>query len=113
GRLAEQPLLMLAPEFMVARHVAELAQRTGLRLRTRLRDATPEAVISLARRGWGVGVLPDSVRVPPDVVSVPLARAGVTADFDYVIAWLGDRTLPEAARTLVEILVRETATFRS
>jgi len=112
GRLASEPLLMLAPEFMVARHVAGLAQRSGLRLHTRLRDATPEAVISLARRGWGVGVLPDSVRMPPDLTAVPLARAGTTADFDYVIAWADDRTLPRAARELVDVLVRETAAFR-
>ncbi|MGZ4207486.1 MAG: LysR family transcriptional regulator substrate-binding protein, partial [Actinomycetota bacterium] len=111
--LASEPLLMLAPEFMVARHVMDLAERTGLQLHARLRDASPEAVLSLARRGWGVGVLPDSVRIPPDLVSVPLARAGASAEFDYVIAWLADRTLPAAASALVQTLVRETAAFRS
>ncbi|MGZ4189329.1 MAG: LysR family transcriptional regulator [Actinomycetota bacterium] len=111
--LASEPLLMLAPEFMVARHVMDLAERTGLQLHLRLRDASPEAVLSLARRGWGVGVLPDSVRIPPDLVSVPLARAGASAEFDYVIAWLADRTLPAAASALVQTLVRETAAFRS
>jgi DNA-binding transcriptional LysR family regulator len=113
AQLAEEPLLMLAPEFMVAHHVTQLAQRTGLQLRTRLRDATPDAVLSLARRGWGVGVLPDAVRVTGDVVTVPLARAGTSADFDYAIAWLDDRTLPPAARALVNTLVKETAAFRS
>lgn len=113
AQLAAEPLLMLAPEFMVARHVANLARRTGIRLRVRLGDATPEAVLALARRGWGVGVLPDSVRMPADVVAVPLARAGTSADFDYVIAWLGERTLPAAAGALVETLVRETAAFRT
>lgn len=111
-QLAEHPLLMLAPEFMVTRHVTDLATRTGLRLWVRLRDATPEAVLSLARRGWGVGVLPDSVRIPPDVASVPLARAGTSADFDYVVAWIADRTLPPAADDLIDTLVRETAAFR-
>jgi len=110
--LADEPLLMLAPEFMVARHVLDLAERTGLRLNSRLRDASPEAVLSLARRGWGVGVLPDSVRIPNDLVSVPLARAGASAEFDYVIAWLAGRTLPRAAESLVQTLVRETAAFR-
>ena len=112
AQLAEEPLLMLAPEFMVTRHVTNLATRTGLRLWIRLRDATPEAVLALARRGWGVGVLPDSVRIPSDVVAVPLARGGTSADFDYVIAWLADRTLPPTAGDLVETLVRETAAFR-
>ena len=112
GALAAEPLLMLAPEFMVTRHVTHLAERAGLRLRVRLRDATPEAVVSLARRGLGVGVLPDSVRLPPDIRSVPLARAGSSADFDYVIAWLHERTLPPAAGALVDALVRETAAFR-
>lgn len=111
-QLAEQPLLLLAPEFMVTRHVTNLATRTGLRLWVRLRDATPEAVLSLARRGWGVGVLPDSVRIPSDVASVPLARAGTSADFDYVVAWIADRTLPPAADDLIDTLVRETAAFR-
>lgn len=111
-QLAREPLLMLAPEFMVTRHVVDLAVRTGLRLQVRLRDATPEAVVSLARRGWGVGVLPDSVRLPPDLATVPLARAGTSADFDYVVAWLQDRTLPPAAPALVSALVRETAAFR-
>ena len=113
AQLAAEPLLMLAPEFMVTRHVSDLAARTGLRLWVRLRDATPDAVLSLARRGWGVGVLPDSVRVPGDVTVVPLARAGTSADFDYVIAWLADRTLPPAAPELVDTLVRETAAFRA
>lgn len=112
GVLAGEPLLMLAPEFMVTRHVTHLAERAGLRLRVRLRDATPEAVVSLARRGLGVGVLPDSVRLPPDLRAVPLARAGSSADFDYVVAWLAERTLPAAAGSLVEFLVRETAAFR-
>src|SRR2546421_6718113 len=72
--LADEPLLMLAPEFMVSRHVMNLAERTGVRLHPRLRDASPEAVLSLARRGWGIGVLPDSVRIPAELGSVPLAR---------------------------------------
>jgi DNA-binding transcriptional LysR family regulator len=110
--LATEPVLLLAPEFMVTRHVTDLARRTGLQLRVRLRDGTPEALLALARRGWGVGVIPDSIRVPPDVVTVPLARAGSSADFDYVIAWLDDRTLAPAAVTLVETLARETARFR-
>jgi len=113
SQLAGEPLLMLAPEFMVTRHITNLATRTGLRLWIRLRDATPEAVLALARRGWGVGVLPDSVRIPGDVVSVPLARAGTSADFDYVIAWLADRTLPPSADALIDSLVRDTAAFRS
>lgn len=112
-QLAEHPLLMLAPEFMVTRHVTNLATRTGLRLWVRLRDATPEAVLSLARRGWGVGVLPDSVRVPSDVTAVPLARAGTSADFDYVVTWIAERTLPPAAGDLIETLVRETSAFRT
>ena len=111
--LSDEPLLMLAPEFMVSRHVMDLAQRTGVTLHPRLRDASPEAVLSLARRGWGVGVLPDSVRIPAELVSVPLARAGGSAEFDYVIAWLADRTLPAAAGTLVQTLVKETAAFRT
>lgn len=112
-RLAQEPLLMLAPEFMVTRHVENLATRTGLRLRIRLRNATPEAVLSLARQGWGVGVLPDTVRVPNDVAMVPLARTGDPDEFDYVIAWLDDPKLPAATRDLVDMLVRETAAFRS
>src|SRR5947208_16952640 len=111
--LADEPLLMLAPEFMVSRHVMNLAERTGVRLKPRLRDASPEAVRSLARRAWGIGVLPESVRIPAELVSVPLARAGASAEFDYVIAWLGDRTLPAAAGTLVQTLVKETAAFRA
>jgi DNA-binding transcriptional LysR family regulator len=111
--LEDQPLLMLAPEFMVSRHVMDLAERTGVRLQPRLRDASPEAVLSLARRAWGIGVLPDSVRIPAELVSVPLARAGASAEFDYVIAWLSDRTLPAAADALVQTLVKETAAFRA
>ena len=110
--LEDQPLLMLAPEFMVSRHVMDLAERTGVRLQPRLRDASPEAVLSLARRAWGIGVLPDSVRIPAELVSIPLARAGASAEFDYVIAWLAGRTLPVAADALVKMLVRETAAFR-
>jgi DNA-binding transcriptional LysR family regulator len=98
---------------MVTRHVENLATRTGLRLNVRLRNATPESVLSLARQGWGVGVLPDTVRVPSEVATVPLARAGDPEEFDYVIAWLEDPKVPAATRDLVDILVRETAAFRN
>jgi DNA-binding transcriptional LysR family regulator len=113
AQLATQPVLLLAPEFMVTRHVTDVAARTGLRLDARLRDATPEAVLSLARRGFGVGVLPDSVRIPAELVGVPLARAGSSADFDFVVAWMQERTLPPAAEALVATLVRETSAFRA
>lgn len=112
-RLTQEPLLMLAPEFMVTRHVVDLATRTGLRLQIRLRNATPESVLSLARQGWGVGVLPDTVRVPSDVKAVPLERAGDPEEFDYVIAWLEDPKLPGSTRDLIDMLVRETAAFRN
>lgn len=111
--LSREPLLMLSPEFMVARHVLNLATRTGLRLRIRLSNATPEAVLSLARRGWGVGLLPDTVRIPADVAAVPLARAGSQAEFDYVIAWLSDPRPSAGVAELIETLVRETAAFRA
>jgi DNA-binding transcriptional LysR family regulator len=110
--LADEPLLMLAPEFMVARHVMTLAARTGIRLRQRLRNATPEAVLSLARRGWGVGVLPDTVRAPAGLVAVPLTKSGSSAEYDYVVAWLSDPPPPPAVGDLVEALVEETAAFR-
>lgn len=113
AQLAEEPLLMLEHEFMSTQHVLNVAARTGTPLNVRLRDAPPDAVLSLSRRGWGVGVLPNSVRVPEGLVAVPLARAGTSADFDYVIAWLAERTLPAAAPALVDTLVRETAAFRS
>ncbi len=111
--LSREPLLMLSPEFMVARHVLNLATRTGLRLRTRLSNATPEAVLSLARRGWGVGVLPDTVRIPADVAAVPLARAGTQEEFDYVLAWLEQPPPSGGVEELISALVRETAAFRS
>lgn len=111
--LAREPLLMLSPEFMVARHVLTLATRTGLRLRIRLSNATPDAVVSLARRGWGVGVIPDTVRIPADVASVPLARAGSQEEFDYVLAWLTDPAPSSSVAELIDTLVRETAAFRS
>ncbi|HVL81998.1 MAG TPA: LysR family transcriptional regulator, partial [Actinomycetota bacterium] len=53
SQLATEPVLMLAPEFMVARYVMEMAERAGVRLVPRLTDATPEAVTSFARRGLG------------------------------------------------------------
>lgn len=111
--LEGEPLLMLAPEFMVARHVMTLATRTGITLRQRLRNATPEAVLSLARRGWGVGVLPDTVRVPAGLVPVPLARTAQAAEYDYVLAWLTEPAPGPAVVDLIDALVEETAAFRA
>jgi DNA-binding transcriptional LysR family regulator len=110
--LAAEPVLMLAPEFVVARHVTAMGAHAGVRLRIRLADASPEAVVSLARRGWGVGVLPDSVRLPRGLVAVPLAGQPRSSEFDYAVAWRRERTLPTAARELVRVLVAETAAFR-
>ncbi len=111
-QLATEPVLMLAPEFMVARYVGDLAARAGVRLNPRLTDATPEAVLTFARRGLGVGVVPDSVRLPPGLVTVPLAGRGSSREFDFVVAWLADHTLAAAGHRLVTTLVRETAAFR-
>jgi DNA-binding transcriptional LysR family regulator len=112
GDLADEPVLMLAPEFMVARHVMDMAARGGVRLRPRLLDGTPEAVLALARRGWGAGVVPDSVRLPAGVVAVPIAGRTSSREFDYVVAWLSGRTQSPSAARLVWVLARETAAFR-
>lgn len=112
SQLAAHPVLMLAPEFMVARYVTDMAARAGVRLVQRLTDATPEAVTAFARRGLGVGVLPDSVRLPPGLVAVPVGGHASSRAFDFVVAWLRDRTLAAAAHELVTTLAAETARFR-
>lgn len=111
--LADEPVLMLAPEFMVASYVTDMAERGGVRLRPRLTDGTPEAVLSLARRELGVAVVPDSLRLPSDLVAVELAGHRTSRVFDYVIAWPADRTLPPSAHRLASTLVTETAAFRT
>lgn len=112
AHLAGEPVLLLSPDFMVTQHVVAMAGRAGVQLRPRLRNGTTEAVLSLSRRGLGAGIVPDSVRLPTGVVGVPLAGQGASAEFDYVVAWLRDRTLATAAMELVDTLVRDTAAFR-
>jgi DNA-binding transcriptional LysR family regulator len=113
AELAREPLLMLTDEFIVSRYVRTLAERRGVALRARLDGGSPDAVISLARHGLGVGVLPDSVRLPRGLVGVALADQPKARESDYVVAWLGSTPPSEAARALVQTLVTETRVFRS
>ena len=109
GKLRDEPLLLLDTRFaalawfQAACHVAHIAPRVLLY------SAAPQTVITLARTGYGLGVLPSQMmRIPPEGIrTAPLVYRGASIGKWAMIAWDSQRFLAPYAKQFVN----ELATF--
>jgi DNA-binding transcriptional LysR family regulator len=107
GKLAEEPLLLLDNRFAAlgwfeaACHVAHIAPRVLLH------SAAPHTVITLARTGYGIAVLPSQMmRVPGEGIrSAPLIHRGASIGKWAMIAWDPQRFLAPYAEQFVNEFV--------
>jgi hypothetical protein len=71
-----------------------------------LESAAPHTLIALTRVGYGVAVVPSTVRIPGDVRAVGLVQRGGSIGRWLTIAWDARRSLPAYGEQFGDELVR-------
>jgi DNA-binding transcriptional LysR family regulator len=104
--LADEPLLVMSPGaasvswFESACHVAHITPRVLLQ------SAAPHTLIELAKSGYGLAIIPSSVRVHKTGVSaIPLVQRGAAIGRWATVAWDARRFLAPYAEQLVTEIV--------
>jgi LysR family cyn operon transcriptional activator len=106
AELADEPLLLLGPGFASVAWFEAACQVAHIRPRVPLQSAAPQTLLALARTGYGVAVVPSSVRVPREHVrAVPLIHRGAGIGRWAVIAWDAERFLAPYAEQFADELV--------
>jgi LysR family transcriptional regulator, cyn operon transcriptional activator len=107
GGLADEPLLLLRRSFASREWFDAACSVAHVRPRIFLESATPQALIALARTGYGVAVVPSVVQIPRvGVTIVPVVLDAAPLGRWAVLAWNPQRFLAPYAMRLVEALVR-------
>ena len=70
-----------------------------------LESGAPNALIALARAGYGIAVFPSNVQVPRGVRAVPLVQRGAPIAGWMIVAWDPRRFLAPYAEQFVDELV--------
>jgi LysR family cyn operon transcriptional activator len=105
AELADEPLLLLGAGFASVAWFEAECQVAHIRPRVLLHSAAPQTLIALARTGYGVAVVPSSVRVPREEVrAVPLIHRGAGIGRWTVIAWDAERFLAPYAEQFADEL---------
>jgi LysR family cyn operon transcriptional activator len=105
--LANDPLLLLARGFAAREWFYAACQVARVRPRVFLESAAPQTLIALTTAGYGVAVIPSSVRIPRGKVhAVPLVHRGASIGRWNVTAWDPQRSLaPYAVQFIEELTV--------
>lgn len=103
--LAGEPLLLLHRTFGSREWFDAACDVAHIRSRVLLESAAPHTLIALTRVGYGVTVVPSTVRVPSGVRAVPLVRQGASIGRWLTIAWDAQRSLPKYGEQFVDELV--------
>jgi DNA-binding transcriptional LysR family regulator len=103
--LANDPLLLLSRGFASREWFYAACQVARVRPRVFLESAAPQTLIALTTAGYGIAVIPSSVRIPRGKVhAVPLVHRGVSIGRWNVTAWDPQRSLAPYAEQFVEEL---------
>jgi LysR family transcriptional regulator, cyn operon transcriptional activator len=106
GDLADEPLLLLRRSFASRDWFDAACSVARIRPRIFLESAAPQALIALARTGYGIAVVPSVVQIPPDPVAIAaVVLDGVPLGRWAVLAWNPQRFLAPFAMRLAEQLV--------
>jgi LysR family transcriptional regulator, cyn operon transcriptional activator len=104
--LANERLLLLHRTFGSRQWFDAACDVAHIRPRVLLESAAPHTLIELTRVGYGITVVPSTVRVPRDVRAVALMQRGAATGRWLTIAWDPQRSLPPYGEQFVEELVR-------
>jgi LysR family cyn operon transcriptional activator len=107
-RLADEPLLLLRPEFGNRKWFDGACQAARLTPRILLESSSVHALIALARAGQGVAVIPSTVLFGGGVHVAPLLQGERAIGRWVAINWDPRRFQPAFASTFVDELVERT-----
>lgn len=101
--LADEPLLVLR-RGVASRQLLEAACRIAhIRPRIALESGEPESLLTLAEAGYGIAVLPSTVRAAARRVQmVPILQEGRSLGFWGAVIWDPRRPLPVYAESFIE-----------
>jgi LysR family cyn operon transcriptional activator len=105
AELASEPILLLNRGFTSRDWFDSACSIERIRPRVLLESAAPHALIALARRGYGIAVVPSNVAVPPGVRALPLVQRGVPLGRWLNVSWDPRRLLAAYTRQFVDELV--------
>lgn len=102
-KLADEPLLLLNRSFASRQWFDSGCQAGRFDPRIVLESAAPQTIIALAAAGYGVAIIPSTVRVPSsDVRVVPLVQGSSAIGRWLTVAWSEQRFHPPYATQFVE-----------
>ncbi len=108
SEVADEPLLVLRRDFGSRAWFDDACQVAHVRPRILLESGAPDAVIALARAGYGIAVVPSNVQVPRrGVQAVPLVQRGAPIGRWVTISWDPRRFLAPYAEQFVEELAAQ------
>jgi len=106
--LSDEPLMLLRGGFASRDWFDTACRIAHLRPRILLESAAPHTVMALAGDGYGVAVIPSTVRVPRGRIrAVPIIQRGVALGRWLRIAWDPQRFLAPYAEQFVQELTAE------
>ena len=103
--IAGQPVLLLNRTFGSREWFDSACDVAHIRSRVLLDSAAPHTLIALARMGYGIAVVPSTVRIPGGVRAVALVQRGASIGRWLTIAWDAQRSLPAYGERFVDELV--------
>jgi LysR family cyn operon transcriptional activator len=105
AELADEPLLLLHRTFGSREWFDSACHVARIRPRVLLESAAPHTLIALTEAGYGVAVVPSTVRIPGGVRAVPLIQRRASIGRWLTIAWDAQRSLPAYAERFAHELV--------
>jgi DNA-binding transcriptional LysR family regulator len=107
--LKDDRLLLLGRGFASRDWFYATCQVAQIRPRVILESSAPQTLIALARRGYGVAVVPSMVLIPPGKVrAVPVLHRRVPIGRWMIVTWNPQRFLAPYAKQFVEEIVAAT-----
>jgi LysR family cyn operon transcriptional activator len=105
SELAEEPLLLLHRTFGSRAWFDSACDVAHIRPRVLLESAAPHTLMALTGVGYGIAIVPSTVRVPGGVRAVALTHGGAAVGRWLTIGWDPQRSLPAYGERFVDELV--------
>ena len=106
AELEDEPLLLLRRGFGSRAWFDAACEFAHINPRVLMESAAPQAIMALAATGYGVAIIPSTVRIPRSGVrAVPLVQRGMSIGRWLTLAWNPQRFLAPYAERFVDELV--------
>jgi len=103
--LADEPLLLLHRSFASRDWLDTACKVAHIRPRVLLESGAPHTIMALAGTGYGVAVVPSTVKIPRgNICAVPLVQRGASIGLWLAVRWDPERFLARYAEQFTEEL---------